>query len=69
MQSDLTLDEMLKSVFSSLADEIIAKPKRSGKPIADPALWRALENQDRSILISMGLRSHVPFDVNPPGRA
>jgi hypothetical protein len=48
MQTDLTLDEMLKNVFSLLADDTAAKPRRSAKPVADPALWRALENQEKN---------------------
>jgi len=68
MKSDLTLDEMLKSVFSLIVDDAGVKPRRSGKPVADPALWRALENQRTGSDGQSGNRSHIPLAAHPSDR-
>ena len=69
MKSDLTLDEMLKSVFSLIIDDAGGRPRRSATPVADPALWRALENQRTGADGQSGNRSHIPLAAHPSGRS
>jgi hypothetical protein len=48
MKTEMALDELLKSVRSILAKALDDKPMRRGKAVADPVLWRAIQNQEKS---------------------
>ena len=47
MQNGMTLQEMLDSIRVIFAQDIVRKPAHRRKPVADPALWRAIHNQER----------------------
>ncbi len=48
MQNDMTLHEVLESIRAIFAKDMIGKPAPRNRAVADPALWRAIENQQRS---------------------
>jgi hypothetical protein len=45
MSTDKLSHEFLEGIRAIIAKDMTATPKRSDKPVADPALWRALESQ------------------------
>jgi hypothetical protein len=47
MQNGMTLQEMLDSIRTIFAQDMIRKPAHRSKPVADPALWRAIQNQEK----------------------
>jgi hypothetical protein len=47
MQDDQTLQEMLDSIRTIFAQDMKRKPALRSKPVADPALWRAIQNQEK----------------------
>ena len=47
--SEKSSQEMLENLRAIIAQEMIEKPRRREKAVADPALWRAIEcHQKRS---------------------
>jgi hypothetical protein len=47
MQNGMTPQEMLESIRAIFAQEMKRKPAHRSKPVNDPALWRAIENQEK----------------------
>ena len=47
MQNGMTLQEMLESIRAIFAQDISRKPAHRAKPVADPALWRAIQSQEK----------------------
>ena len=47
MQNSMTLQEMLDSIRAIFAEDVTSKPLHRSKPVADPALWRAIQNQEK----------------------
>lgn len=47
MQNGLTLQEMLDSIRTIFAQDMTRKAAPRHKPVADPALWRAIESQEK----------------------
>jgi hypothetical protein len=45
MSTDKSSHDFLEGIRAVIAKDMTAKPKRSDKPVADPALLRALESQ------------------------
>jgi hypothetical protein len=49
MQIDKSLHELIEGVFIIVAKDMAGKsPLPRRKPVADPALWRAIENQRKN---------------------
>ncbi len=48
MQNSMTLQEMLDSIRAIFAQDMTRKPAHRNKPVADPALWRAIQNQEKN---------------------
>ena len=48
MQADKSLHELLEGIRAIIAKDMAQKPVPRGKAVADPALWRAIRNQQRS---------------------
>lgn len=47
MQDSLTLQEMLDSIRTIFAQDMTRKPTPRRKPVADPALWRAIQSEEK----------------------
>jgi len=47
MRHEKTLDELLEGIRAVLAEDMKAKPVSRNKAVADPALWRAIQNQQK----------------------
>jgi hypothetical protein len=47
MQKSMTPQEMLDSIRAIFAQDMSRKPTHRSKPVADPALWRAIHNQEK----------------------
>lgn len=56
MKTEMPLHELLQSIRAIFAADLDAKPLTRRKPVADPALWRAIQNQQRN-------RGDVPISV------
>lgn len=48
MQNAMTLQEVLESIRSILNKDLVGKPTLRNRAVADPALWRAIQNQQRN---------------------
>jgi hypothetical protein len=48
MQSDKTLSELLEGIRAVIAKDLTARPAPRNKAVADPALWRAIEKQQKN---------------------
>jgi len=48
MQSETTLSELLEGIRAVIAKDIAGRPAPRNKAVADPALWRAIENQQKN---------------------
>ncbi len=48
MQSETTLSEILEGIRAVIAKDIAGRPVPRNKAVADPALWRAIENQQKN---------------------
>jgi hypothetical protein len=60
MQIDKSLHELIEGVFIIIAKEMAGKsqpPRR--KPVADPALWRAIQNQGNGDASYNALRAQL----------
>jgi hypothetical protein len=68
MKTDITLGELLESIRGIIAEDLDAKPLRRGNAVADPALWRAIHNQQRSQgsvpMLIMGVDDSPSQDLN-----
>jgi hypothetical protein len=50
MQSDKSLHELIEGIRIIIAKDMIEKrPQPRRKPVADPALWRAIETQQKMV--------------------
>lgn len=49
MQSDKTLSELLEGIRAIIAKDLTERPAPRNKAVADPALWRAIEKQQKNI--------------------
>ena len=47
MENEMTLPQMLDSIRDIFARDLNGKPAPCNKAVADPALWRAIQNQER----------------------
>ncbi len=47
MQDGMTLQEMLDSIRTIFAQDMTRKTEHRNKPVADPALWRAIQSQEK----------------------
>ena len=47
MQNGMTLQEMLDSIRAIFAQDMTRRPAHRNKAVADPALWRAIQNQEK----------------------
>ncbi len=47
MQSETTLSELLEGIRAVIAKDLI-RPVPRNKAVADPALWRAIANQQKN---------------------
>ncbi|MGO8953562.1 MAG: hypothetical protein ACLPWS_08890 [Rhodomicrobium sp.] len=47
MQNDMTLHEVLENIRAIFAKDMAGKPVPRNKAVADPDLWRAIQNQQR----------------------
>jgi hypothetical protein len=47
MQDGMTLQEMLDSIRAIFAQDMTRKTAHRNKPVADPALWRAIQSQEK----------------------
>ena len=47
MQNEKSLSELLESLRAVIAKEMMRRPLPRKKAIADPALWRAIHNQQK----------------------
>jgi hypothetical protein len=47
MQNSMPPQEMLDSIRAIFALDMSRKPTHRSKPVADPALWRAIQNQEK----------------------
>ena len=47
MQNGMNLQEMLESIRTIFAQDLTRRPAHRKKAVADPALWRAIQNQEK----------------------
>lgn len=47
MQRDISPEEILVAIRTIIAKDIAARPAPRSKPVADPALWHAIEVHKR----------------------
>jgi hypothetical protein len=47
MISEKSSQEILEGLRVIIGQHLVEKPHRRDKPVSDPALWRAIENQQR----------------------
>ncbi|MGO9543338.1 MAG: hypothetical protein ACLPPF_00870 [Rhodomicrobium sp.] len=48
MQTDTALSELLEGIRAIFAQDLTGKPKPRNKAVADPALWRAIQTQQKN---------------------
>ncbi len=48
MQSDTTLSELLEGIRAVIAKDIAGRPTPRNKAVSDPALCRAIQNQQKN---------------------
>ncbi len=48
METGKSMDELLDGIRAILAKDLSENPVSRKKPIADPALWRAIQNQQKN---------------------
>ena len=47
MQNGMTLQEMLDSLRTIFGQDLTRRPAHRNKAVADPALWRAIQKQEK----------------------